>query len=83
MGKYGVLKVRNTAAEPMTLYVKDPDGNEHIVTTLAPGQETTQFTPLGAAWDLRPASASAKSIGAEDALDLDDDGKGGDKAIGG
>jgi hypothetical protein len=83
MGKYAVLRVMNTAAEPMTLVVKDPDGNEHVILTLAPGQESTQFTPLNAAWDLRPIGATHKSAASDDVLQLDDSGKGGDKVIGG
>jgi len=83
MGKYAIIYIKNTAAEPMTLIVKDPDGIEHVIVTLAPGQESTQFTPLSATWDLRPVGAMRKSVADEPILQLDDDGKGGDKVIGG
>jgi hypothetical protein len=65
--------------------VKDPDGLEHMVTILAPGQETDQFTHLKATWDQRPvAAAGAPTTKPKDLLlDLDQAGKGGDKVIGG
>lgn len=80
--RYSTLQIKNSGSVPMAVYVTDPDGAEHFITTLAAGAETTQFTPVGATWQLRLAagaqSASAPAGGdkAADPLDLDSGGKG-------
>ena len=83
MSRYAVIHIINTATVPMALYARDPDGFEHMVMILAPRQETGQFTHLKATWELRPVPATGMSTDSPDKLDLDDDGKGGDKVIGG
>ena len=83
MSKYAVMHIMNTSSESIALYVKDPDGIEHMVTILAPGQETDQFTHLKATWDQRPVAAAGKVTSSSGLLSLDQAGKGGDKVIGG
>lgn len=84
MSKYAVIHIVNSTVESTALYVQDPDGFEHMVTVLAPGQETDQFTHLKATWDQRPiVAAGSKPASASDQLSLDQAGKGGDKVIGG
>jgi hypothetical protein len=48
--RYATLSIKNTASIPMLIAVKTSDGSEQTVTTLAPGQETTQLSPVDAIW---------------------------------
>ena len=52
--QYGTIKLENTTSVNMNVYVKDPNGDEHFVTTLGPGQVAVQFTPAGVTWLARP-----------------------------
>ena len=66
--RYTTLSIKNTAAVPMLISVKDSDGNDYTVLTLAPGQETTQFTPTDATWTIKfgagaTGATSATSMG--------------------
>lgn len=52
--RFGTIALENTTPVVMLVYVTPPDGDEHFVTTLKPGDTTVQFTPLGATWRLLP-----------------------------
>lgn len=78
--RFSTLQIKNSGTVPMAVFVTDPDGMEHFITTLAAGAETTQFTPAGATWQLRLAAGATESpSGGEQMvgpLDLDSGGKG-------
>ena len=50
--RYATLVIKNPSSISMQISVRDADGNEHTVVTLAPNQETTQFTPVDATWTI-------------------------------
>jgi hypothetical protein len=60
----------------MLISVKDSDGNDYAVLTLAPGQETTQFTPTDATWTIKfgtgVATTATAGQGHGEPLDLSD-----------
>jgi hypothetical protein len=60
--QYGTIKLENSTSVTMNVYVKDPAGEEHFVTTLGPGQVTVQFTPAGVTWLARPEGPDMKYI---------------------
>ena len=52
--QYGTVKIENSTSTAMMVFVKDPEGKEHFITTLEPGETACQFTPLGATWIGKP-----------------------------
>ena len=54
VSRYGTITFENNTSITLELLVVDPDGIEHLITKLEPGQITVQFSPLGATWTARP-----------------------------
>ena len=75
--QYGTIKLENSSSATMKVYVKDPSGEEHFVTTLGPGQVSIQFTPAGVTWLARPEGPEveyvAEFVKGHFLIDSDDD----------
>jgi hypothetical protein len=67
--KYTTFQIKNTASVAMVISLTDPDGNEHTVGPLDPGEESIQVAPIGTTWgikfvadDIRDSSVAVKSV---------------------
>jgi len=68
--KYTSFQIKNTGSAPMFVSLSDPDGNNHTVGPLDPGEESIQVAPIGTTWSITFMSEQSSAGAMKSVMDI-------------